>query len=53
MMFGKNGRDTVNGNAGDDLLCGGNGKDALRGDAGNDILDGQNGQRCPERWGRE
>ncbi|EDX82631.1 type I secretion target GGXGXDXXX repeat protein domain protein [Synechococcus sp. PCC 7335] len=41
---GGNGRDTLNGDAGDDILNGGNGQDTLNGDAGDDILNGGKGQ---------
>ncbi|MBD2113111.1 calcium-binding protein [Nodosilinea sp. FACHB-141] len=40
---GGNGKDTLIGNAGNDILNGGNGDDTLRGEAGDDILIGGNG----------
>lgn len=42
-QYGGNGRDTLTGNNGNDLLDGGNGDDILYGGAGNDTLTGGNG----------
>ena len=41
---GGNGKDSLNGTPGDDVLSGGNGKDSLNGGAGDDILSGGNGK---------
>ncbi|MBW4419847.1 MAG: VCBS repeat-containing protein [Myxacorys californica WJT36-NPBG1] len=40
---GGNGKDTLTGNEGNDVLDGGNGKDTLMGNGGNDTLRGRNG----------
>jgi predicted extracellular nuclease len=42
-LNGGNGKDTLNGNGGNDFLNGGNGKDVLFGNRGNDTLLGGNG----------
>ncbi len=36
--------ETINGTAGDDVICGGNGRDTINGLGGNDIILGQNGK---------
>jgi len=41
---GGNGKDSLTGTPGDDVLSGGNGKDSLLGGAGNDVLSGGNGK---------
>ena len=41
---GGNGKDSLKGTPGDDVLSGGNGKDSLNGGAGDDILSGGNGK---------
>jgi Ca2+-binding RTX toxin-like protein len=42
-LSGGNGKDTLDGGAGEDSLTGGNGKDELYGAAGDDVLQGNNG----------
>ena len=39
-MYGEQGRDTINGNAGDDEIYGGEDKDTINGGPGDDWLDG-------------
>jgi hypothetical protein len=43
-LRGGNGKDSLTGGDGDDLLVGGNGKDSLLGGGGDDSLDGGNGK---------
>jgi Ca2+-binding RTX toxin-like protein len=43
LLNGRNGNDSLIGNAGDDTLIGGNGTDFLVGSAGDDLLNGDNG----------
>ncbi len=42
-MRGRNGRDTINGDAGDDLIEGNNGNDVIDGGSGIDVLFGMLG----------
>jgi len=41
---GTNQSETLNGTAGDDIICGGNGRDTINGRGGNDVIFGQNGK---------
>ncbi len=41
---GTNASETLNGTAGDDIICGGNGRDTINGRGGNDVIFGQNGK---------
>jgi Ca2+-binding RTX toxin-like protein len=43
-LLGGNGKDSLSGGAGDDVIEGGNGKDLLAGNGGNDALNGGNGK---------
>ncbi len=43
-ITGTNQSDTLNGTAGDDIICGGNGRDTINGRGGNDVIFGQNGK---------
>jgi Ca2+-binding RTX toxin-like protein len=43
-ITGTNKSDTLNGTAGDDVICGGNGRDTINGRGGNDVIFGQNGK---------
>ncbi len=43
-ITGTNQSDTLNGTAGDDIICGGNGRDTINGLGGNDVIFGQNGK---------
>jgi uncharacterized repeat protein (TIGR01451 family) len=43
-ITGTNASETLNGTAGDDIMCGGNGRDTINGRGGNDVIFGQNGK---------
>jgi uncharacterized repeat protein (TIGR01451 family) len=43
-ITGTNASETLNGTAGDDIICGGNGRDTINGRGGNDVIFGQNGK---------
>ncbi|KKD34862.1 FG-GAP-like repeat-containing protein [Limnoraphis robusta] len=47
-FFGGNGKDTLTGTAGNDLISGGNGADELYGGAGNDTLGGDGNDNGPD-----